>query len=756
MASVFLSYAREDAAKAKALAKCLERAGHSVWWDRHIHGGSEYAGEIEAALREAEVVVVLWSETSIHSAWVRDEAAEGRDSGRLVPLLLDDSAPPLGFRQLQTIPVAGWSGRGNPPHAQEIVAAVAARSGREHKPAAAAAPRTLPRRAVLAGIAVLAALLTAFGAWWLLGSRGEASTTPVLAVLPFSDLSPEGDKAYLAEGVAEAILSGLAKEPGIKVIGRSSAKQLQDAGGAAPEMRRAMGITHVLEGSARSIGDQLRMSVRLIDASDGQQIWAEEYSRRLDNIFAVQDEIGRAVAQRLRGSFAATRPGGQAPTSADAYTLYLAARAKMRDRRMSSLQDALKLAQQVIAADPNYAPGHALYAELIAHLSYDNYGKLSQERVRQLAMPHVRKAIQLAPQAAEGYAALAMVSPGETAIKPLETAIRLDPARAELRLWLAHAYNRAGRNADALRETRAATELEPLWWTLISMEASILAASDRFDEAESVIAQFERRGGSRARAAKMRGDSAAYYRGDFSKGIRLAHEAVKADPETPLANQSFAWFYRAVGLNDQAARAAQDLPLYTRLYVSGEHQRLLERIRRDGAEIWRQPDPDIAIDALALERDWAAIEKLYDANRESLRLVCTDNRNWNVALGVNLAAALNAHGRAAEGKRFIDCVKSNLTKNGEGPIRSPYMSNGALDALWAQVHALEGDPAQAFARMDRAIDRGTRTSFGRGLSQIPMFDAFRSDPAYARLDSRLKQLIARERAEVLADRRRAT
>ena len=103
MATVFLSYDRDDAAKAQSFAAALEKAGHSVWWDRHIHGGAAYNDEIEAAVETASAVVVLWSERSIRSTWVRDEAAEGRDQNKLVPVLLDAVKPPMGFRQFQTI-----------------------------------------------------------------------------------------------------------------------------------------------------------------------------------------------------------------------------------------------------------------------------------------------------------------------------------------------------------------------------------------------------------------------------------------------------------------------------------------------------------------------------------------------------------------------------------------------------------------------------------------------------------------------------
>ena len=90
MAKVFLSYDRDDQAAARKIAVALEKAGHAVWWDRNIRGGSEYAQEIERALADADSVVVLWSQRSILSAWVRDEAAAGRDSGRLIPVRIDE------------------------------------------------------------------------------------------------------------------------------------------------------------------------------------------------------------------------------------------------------------------------------------------------------------------------------------------------------------------------------------------------------------------------------------------------------------------------------------------------------------------------------------------------------------------------------------------------------------------------------------------------------------------------------------------
>lgn len=109
MSSVFLSYDRDNISRVRAIASVLEKAGHSVWWDQHIKCGTQYSREIEQALGRADAVVVLWSEQSVDSAWVRDEAAAARDSGRLVPVRLDLAEPPLGFRQFQTIDLRSGS-----------------------------------------------------------------------------------------------------------------------------------------------------------------------------------------------------------------------------------------------------------------------------------------------------------------------------------------------------------------------------------------------------------------------------------------------------------------------------------------------------------------------------------------------------------------------------------------------------------------------------------------------------------------------
>src|SRR5690242_11166079 len=169
VARVFLSYARADVDCARKLASVVARAGHEVWWDRELHGGSRFTMEIDKALRDAEAVIVLWSNASLESAWVQDEAAEGRDSNRLVPAVIDEVRPPLGFRQYQAIDLSDLRSSDQPRQLEELLRAVIKMAVPEQrKPElAAAAP-----------------------------AKKEEAAKPSICVLPFANMSGEAEQEY--------------------------------------------------------------------------------------------------------------------------------------------------------------------------------------------------------------------------------------------------------------------------------------------------------------------------------------------------------------------------------------------------------------------------------------------------------------------------------------------------------------------------------------------------------------------------------
>ena len=218
MASVFLSYSRQDVGRVSAIAVALEREGHSVWWDQHISGGEEFADAIEQALVSADAVIVCWSATSVHSAWVRDEAASGRDRGCLVPLTLDGTQPPLGFRQYQTVDLSRWNRRAQSRALDPRRAAIAEKAGGESRPTskvASARRRFEPGRRIAAA-AVL--ILAAGGAFLYARMSGQPDTVePKVAVGQFGLVSAGLPRA-LPNMVGQEIVAAFGAENAVAVV----------------------------------------------------------------------------------------------------------------------------------------------------------------------------------------------------------------------------------------------------------------------------------------------------------------------------------------------------------------------------------------------------------------------------------------------------------------------------------------------------------------------------------------------------------
>jgi adenylate cyclase len=746
MARVFLSYAREDVARAKALAQVLEHVGHSVWWDRHIRGGSKFTGAIEQALNSADAVVVLWSKSSVQSSWVCDEAAEGRDRERFVPVLIEQCRPPMGFRQYHCVDLSDWSGRSTPRRLPELRAAIEAITDQGAAPASAAQPRRATfiarRPLLLAALGAGLLALIAAAALFLYPRTSAEAAEPTIAVLPFADLSPSRDKGYLGDGIADAILTSLAREPGLSVIGRSSADQFRHRPEDLRKMRSAFGVTHILEGSTQAIGRRLRMSVRLIDASTGKDIWAEDYRRDMTNLFVVQDEVALTVAKRLKGSIAgrAVR-GDREQIAVDTYALYLAARAKMRERHPKSIVEALDLAKRVVAADPSYGPGHALYADAVTLLADTSFGQIPAQRALQIASASARRAIELARDSADGHAALGAAwaqIDGSRAIAPLQNAIRLDPSRAELHAWLGAALNDIGRNADAAQNYRLAVDVDPLLPSAVWRLTVVYAASGDYRRAESVAHEYLRRGGSKAWAKVLRGEIARY-RGDLASAAGHFRAAIGDRPDLRLAATRLATTYSQLGFYRSAEPfVRQEKPLVRALILHSPGAAGL--VRAAPESIWFGDDLDIAVEYLANARDWASIVRLYDMPTRMRERAC---RFPLAALRIGIA--LREVGRSGHSARVIGCARRTIGAQQRGPYRNEFLPRGSLHAARAHVFALDGDAKAAFAELRRAADTGFRLRAGCGLNCMAAFDRFRSAAEYGATERRFKQLIEAER-----------
>ena len=504
------------------MAHSLEQAGFSVWWDREIRAGSDFAFEIEREIAAARVVVVLWSDASQQSAWVRDEGAYGRDRQKLIPICLDDAEPPLGFRQVQSLRLGKASDR-NAVMAELAATVQVFVSGEAREEAT---PRVAPRvrsnrGAIFAAIAVVALVLTGLLVRGLVGSSEPdraAAPTPTgitphavsqtdrsIAVLPFADMSENHDQEYLADGMSEEIINLLANAPDLLVAARTSSFHFKGKGTTVSEIARELGVAHVLEGSIRRSGDHLRVTAQLIRADSGFHLWSETFDRELSDLFAVQDEIANAVAQalqiRLKGGELNRRKGGT--QNLEAYELLLKANNASFQNTATSFDDAARYAQEAIDRDPNYGLAWSL-------LAYMNSGKVDNAlikwndgypRARELAL----HALDLSPDIAEAHAllehlnvmldwdwsaaqrerklalaidptdpiTLQLAAVHENALgrwdeseKLIQTGLKRDPLSSWLLWTLANTYYGAGRLDDAAATYRKLMEVEPNFqWT---------------------------------------------------------------------------------------------------------------------------------------------------------------------------------------------------------------------------------------------------------------------------------------------------
>lgn len=754
MTDVFLSYKREDAPKARKLVTAIRQAALEVWWDEDILPSAPWEATIEKALAAAKTVIVCWSPASVASENVRSEARVAREDGRLIQVFLRPCSPPLFFGERQGVDLIGWRGNSDDPRIAKIVAAVKEETAVHAGNATTDNPRMgFPknrRLAVLVAVVCLLLVVTGVFVWRQTMGRPE----PEIAVLPFEDLSPGHDKAFFAEGVSEEILSSLSTDKGIKVLGRSSSLQIgQNAD--PTRLRSSLGITHLLEGSAETAGDALRVNVRLIDTADGSTLWHDEFHGRLADIFGVQDKIATAVVKQVHGVLAGASAVGARPmTNTDSYQSYLAARALMRSRSKPTLQRALALATQVIHAQPNYAPGQALYAELTYHLSDDplEYGDMPVAKAREIARAHALRAIKLAPWSADGYAALGLISPREQAIAPLTRAIALDPSRGELRMWLEEAYSALGDYDNAFKQAKLAVEIEPLWAATVNRLVLILAASRRFDGALAAVHKFEAMGGDPAQVLRFRG-SIARRQGNHAQASSYGEQALARDPSLPYVRSQVALDYHLLGLDDRArARFSETDQPFARLFISNQRPLIVEAARSSGPDFWDAPDVDMALFALGTARAWGPLAGLYRKAFTTAPMLCTKLTSMGLPLGMALPVVqgLAAAGSGPAANQLLGCVRERLERVLHQSYRSGDDFAAEVEAEEAMTLALSGDKKGALNWLKRAIDLGwLGYPYSARLVDWPELDGLRDDPRLGSLQSEMDNRIAAQRRQVL-------
>jgi tetratricopeptide (TPR) repeat protein len=476
MASVFLSYDRRDTKRAKPIASALEKAGHTVWWDLHVRGGAQFAKVIEEALRQAQAVVVLWSANSVESAWVRDEAAAGRDSGRLVPATLDGTEPPLGFRQYQTIDLAKSGGRRIGEGVLTLLHAIdgitgspkASRPDKENQNGT----KAYPRRTLFAGLVGTAVVALGIYAATRLSDAG--SSIPTITVEP-------AEKSSQSLALARDLLVKLGR---LQAADPKALKILGEQDGADADF--------TFEVSALPSRDKAAATIAML-ARDGTLLFSRDFERPADQYGDLKQQLS-LTAGRVLSCATEGLTDNDATLDQRTLKLYLNGCSNLSDLAWQDFRALVPVFREVTKRAPRFDGGWAKLVGTEAFvLGWETVPRNSPEgrALRQ----DIIKARQLNPRMPEAYWAEYMLV-GEydliRAAAVLDRAVRDNPDNIEVLGMQVPLLRRVGRLKEALDAAKRGAGDDPLDPGAVSGYIEVLTYAGKLEAALLEIEEAER------------------------------------------------------------------------------------------------------------------------------------------------------------------------------------------------------------------------------------------------------------------------
>ena len=427
------------------------------------------------------------------------------------------------------------------------------------------------------------------------------ATHPSVAVLAFSDMSPDRDQGYFCEGTAEEIINALAGVQGLRVASRSGSFQFKDRSLDNREVARRLQVRAVLDGSVRKAGDRVRVAAQLV-GGDGALLWSETFDRRLEDIFAIQEEIARATVRALRVTLLASdaaRLERRGTTNLAAYEFLLRGRQLMRREKAAEHRSAVELFREAVRLDPEFAEAYAALASVIAHHRGRHGDASSLDEARSASL----RALELAPGLAATHTARAQVlqldGRATEARSGFERALELDPRDFDTHYYYARFLVTQADHASAVRHYEAAAAIRPDDYLPITMSIQeYQALGDRAGEQRAIERSWD---AITKRLAIDPDDSAAY---DHGAGVlallgrpdearRFLERALALRPDDPMTHYNAACGAALAGKYEDALDYLQrsiELGLANGQWIMNdndlvplhEHPRFIEMIARLG------------------------------------------------------------------------------------------------------------------------------------------------------------------------------
>ena len=473
MASIFLSYSRDDLPIAKRIAAVLETASHSVWWDQHIGAGSRFSKEIDAALRAADLVVVLWSRSSVESTWVQDEAAFGRDHGRLLPLAIDEVEPPLGFRQFQAMRFT--------------------RSSRKHEAVVAAVAGRLGQPAALRRVSKAGGGLSAWWRWAALAAVAIAVLTGLFLLLRDRQSGPSHIVAVAAVEGADRRSQELARTIAAD-LGRFRAGPLGSLTVLGGERSEARDADYRVEAGVSQAGSNLRADVSLVSPKGSQILWTTSVEGPADKFVDLRQHAVAQLGDVLTCAVDVTAHSRR--LAPEVLSLYLNGCGQMSDLNAAIPdQEVLSVFRQVTERAPDFAPGWANLA-LVEVNSFPGTPLPDRPALRKAVTAHLARAKQLGPDLPATIAATATflrndATKSAKALALLDKGLEKHPDSALLHDYRVLYLAKIGRSNESVAAAQRAVALNPLSPTIRDSFISALAYAGRTGAAYDALKEAE-------------------------------------------------------------------------------------------------------------------------------------------------------------------------------------------------------------------------------------------------------------------------
>ena len=513
MPDIFLSYNHADQAKARLFAEAFQVQGFDVWWDTTLRTGEAYDQVTEKALKTAKAVVVLWTQKSVVSRWVRAEATLADRNKTLVPCMIEPCERPIMFELTQTAELSHWQGAVHDTAWLSFLADVNRYVRTERAPTAPGPITTLvPPPAA---------------------KPSEVGDMTSLAVMPFSNRSGLPADDALAYGMVEDIISAISLSPSIRVLASSTTVSWRDKAADLRLVGRDLGVRYVLEGNVRRSGVNLRVTVQLVTAETGAILWTQKFDRPLSELADLQEELVTEVAgylgvalQNLEIERALAKPGDI--TAYEAVQRSLSVGGQLRFDRLPM---AIAEARRAVAIAPDYSGGHRVLGLYLA-VQFQWTGADDEAQAREAhhhveralalgsndplnlssvalalvflgrpreALQHAQRSLQLNPNSSLGYrslgAVLASLGRNDEAIAAFDSEERLAPRNFAI---YASIYRRAAVHFQAERFEQATEEMErafiinPDFPQLLVLRAGLCSLANRPDDARDAVLRLRR------------------------------------------------------------------------------------------------------------------------------------------------------------------------------------------------------------------------------------------------------------------------